>query len=97
MHPKYLLAAALVAGLVVPAAAATPPKKPAPKAYYAEQVVKSQACYAVTFKPNGKTATQIGTDSYPSLAKALAAIKADTSCKPVHHMAKAKTPAKPKG
>lgn len=96
MHPKYLLAAALVAGLVVPAAAATSAKKPIAKVYYAEQVVKSHACYAVTFKPNGKTTTQIGTESYTSLAKTLAAIKADASCKPVH-MAKIKTPPKAKG
>ena len=82
MFHKTLLTAALVAAFAMPAVAATT-AKPAPKAkvYYAEQSVKTKYCYAVTFKPDGKTATVIGTDTYPTLAKALAAIKADTSCK----------------
>ena len=90
MVRRYLVTAALVAAFAVPAAAATMKAK----TYYAEQSVKTQVCYVVTFKPNGKTATMIGTASFTSFALAAAAIKADTSCKaPAGKMT---MPAKPK-
>jgi hypothetical protein len=94
MVRRYLLTAALIAAFAVPASAATMKAK----VYYAEQVVKTQACYVVTFKPNGKTATMIGTDSYKTFALAAAAIKADTSCKvpPMKKPMKPMAPAKPK-
>jgi len=90
VYSRILLTAALAAAFVIPSVEATM-AKPAAKVFYAEQSVKTKACYAVTFKPNGKTATMIGTDSFASLSKALAAIKADADCK-APHMAKAKMP-----
>jgi len=91
MVRRLLVTAGLVAALAVPAFAATTKDatkdtaKETPKAsgktYYAEQSVKTQVCYVVTKKPDGKTATMIGTDSFPSFAKAAAAIKADKTCK----------------
>lgn len=92
MVRRTLLTAALLAAFAVPALA-RPPKA---KTYYAEQSVKTQACYVVSWKPNGKTATVIGTDSYPSMGKAAAAIKADTNCKAPAKVMKTKAPATPK-
>jgi hypothetical protein len=92
MVRKYLVTAALIAAFAVPATAATMKAN----VYYAEQSVKTQACYVVTFKPNGKTATMIGTDSFKTFALAAAAVKADTSCKPPKMKAKPMAPAKPK-
>jgi hypothetical protein len=95
MYPKILLAAALAAAFAMPAVAATSAKtsmKPAAKVYYAEQSVKSKMCYAVTFKPDGKHATMIGTASFPTLKATMAAIKADADCKaPKMAKTKAKT------
>ena len=100
MLRRYLVSAALIAAIAMPAAAFAAAKA---KTYYAEQSVKTQYCYVVTWKPDGKTATQIGTDSFDSFSKAWAAIKADTACKaPVKTASKTTTkttmkpPAKPK-
>lgn len=100
MYRKILLTAALAAAFAMPAVAATSAKttmKPAAKVYYAEQSVKSKMCYAVTFKPDGKHATMIGTASFPTLKATMAAIKADADCKaPKMAKTKAKTKAKAK-
>ena len=89
MLHKYIVAAAVAVAFTMPAVAATKAK-----AYYAEQSVKTKACYVVASKPNGKTATQIGTDSFKTLKDAEAAIKADKDCVPPPM--KPKAPAKPK-
>ncbi len=74
MFRKTLVATAIIATFAVPAFAAT-------KAYYVEQSVKTNRCYIVTHKPNGKTMKEVGTTSYPTKAKASAAMKAATACK----------------
>jgi len=74
---KYV-ALAVIAAVAMPAAAFAAAKA---KTYYAEQSVKTKYCYVVDFKPDGKHATQIGTDSFDTYAKAAAAIKADADCK----------------
>jgi hypothetical protein len=96
MLHRYLLAAAVAVAFVVPATAATAPKPMKTKVYYAEQSVKTKACYVVTTKPNGKTATEIGTDSFKTLKEAAAAIKADKDCVPAPKPMKPKAPMKPK-
>ena len=75
MFRKVLVATAIVAAFAIPAFAAT-------KAYYVEQSVKSHKCYVTSHVPNGKTMKEIGTTSYPTKAKALAAMKAAPECKP---------------
>ena len=78
MLRRYLVTASLIAAVAMPAAAFAAAKA---KTYYAEQSVKTKYCYVVDFKPDGKHATQIGTDSFDTFAKAAAAIKADADCK----------------
>jgi hypothetical protein len=92
MVRRTLLTAAMLAAFAMPALAAAPKAK----TYYAEQSVKTQACYVVPWKPSGMTATMIGTDSYSSMGKAAAAIKADTNCKAPAKVMKTKAPATPK-
>jgi hypothetical protein len=96
------LAAAVALAAAAPSLAATAPKVPH-KAYFVEQSVRSNACYVVAFKPNPKFAREVGSASYGSFWKAVAALKADPSCRPAHHMvmkikakATSKTPPKPK-
>ena len=83
---KTVVAAALVAAFAVPAIAATTTttktmKKTSAATYYVEQSAKTHRCYVVAHKPNGKTMMEIGTSTYPTRAKAMAAMKAATACK----------------
>ena len=80
MLRRHIVTAAVIAAVAMPAVAFAAAATKA-KTYYAEQSVKTKYCYVVTFKPDGKAATQIGTDSFDTFAKAWAAIKADTDCK----------------
>ncbi|HVZ14403.1 MAG TPA: hypothetical protein VG894_08090 [Bauldia sp.] len=89
---KYVTLA-VIAAVAMPAAAFAAAKA---KTYYAEQSIKTKYCYVVDFKPDGKTATEIGTDSFDTLAKASAAIKADADCKTPMKMAAKTTATKPK-
>jgi hypothetical protein len=73
MLRKVIVAAALTAALVAPAFAAT--------TYYVEQNVKTQKCSVTSHKPDGKTFTMVGTDTYKTKADADKAMKADTACK----------------
>ncbi len=83
MFRKALLATAIIAAFAIPAvpvlAATMAPK--AAKAYYVEQSAKTNRCYITTHKPNGKSMKEIGTSSYPTRAKASAAMKAAPECK----------------
>ena len=81
MIRKALIATAIVAAFAVPAFAATKTTKTTTKAYYVEQSVKTNRCYITMHKPNGKTLKEIGTSSYPTRAKAFAAMKAAPQCK----------------
>jgi len=80
MLRRHIVTAAVIGAIAMPAVAFAAATTKA-KTYYAEQSVKTKYCYVVTFKPDGKNATQIGTDSFDTFAKAWAAIKADTDCK----------------
>jgi hypothetical protein len=73
MLRKIVAAAALTTVLVAPAFAAT--------TYYVEQSVKTHKCSVTSHKPNGKTFTMIGTDTYKTKAAATTAMKADAACK----------------
>lgn len=64
-----------------PAFAATAAKKPVMHTYYVGQVVKSKKCEVTTHKPNGKTVTMVGKDTYKTKAAAETALKADAACK----------------
>ena len=75
MFRKALIATAIVATFAVPAFAAA-------SSYYVEQSVKTNRCYVTSHKPNGKTLKEIGTTTYPTQAKAYAAMKAAPECKP---------------
>jgi hypothetical protein len=92
MLSKTLVAAALVAAFAVPAVAATyttpatkttstKAKTTSAASFYVEQSAKTHRCYVVAHKPNGKTMMEIGTTSYPTRTKAMAAMKAATACK----------------
>lgn len=90
MVRNFLVTAAVLAAIAIPSAAPTFAKTaPKAKVFYVEQVVKSKACYVVAFKPHGKKVVDLGTTSYPTLAAAIHAMKADKACAPVkhHHMA----------
>ncbi len=73
MLRKVIVAAALTTALVAPAFAAT--------TYYVEQSVKTHKCLVTSHKPNGKTFTMIGTNSYTTKSAATTAMKADAACK----------------
>ncbi len=73
MLRKVIVAAALTTALVAPAFAAT--------TYYVEQSVKTHKCSVTSHKPNGKTFTMIGKDTYKTKADAEKAMKADAACK----------------
>ncbi len=73
MFRKALIATAIIATFAVPAFAAA-------KTYFVEQSVKTSHCYVTTHQPNGTTMKEIGTTSYPTESKALAAMKAATEC-----------------
>ncbi len=91
---KYMTLA-VIAAVAMPAAAFAAAKA---KTYYAEQSAKTKYCYVVDFKPDGKNATEIGTASFDTFAKAAAAIKADADCTAPAKMAAkttTKAPAKP--
>ena len=86
MFHRTLVAAAVVAAFAIPAVAATTTttktvKKTSAATYYVEQSAKTHRCYVVAHKPNGKTMMEVGTSSYPTRAKAMAAMKAATACK----------------
>ena len=73
MFRKALVATAVVAAFAVPAFAAA-------STFYVEQSVKTNRCYVTAHKPNGTTLKEIGTTSYPTQAKAYAAMKAAPEC-----------------
>ena len=73
MLRKIVVAAALTSALVAPAFAAT--------TYYVEQSAKTHKCSVTAHKPDGKTFTQIGTDTYKTKADASKAMAAATECK----------------
>ena len=73
MIRKVIVAAALTTVLVAPAFAAT--------TYYVEQSAKTHKCSVTTHKPNGKTFTMVGKDTFKTKAAAETAMKADAACK----------------
>ncbi len=73
MLRKVLITAALTTAFVAPAFAAT--------TYYIEQSAKTHKCYVTAHKPNGKTLTQVGTDTYTTKSAALKAMKSAAACK----------------
>ena len=73
MLRKIVAAAALTTVLVAPAFAAT--------TYYVEQSVKTHKCSVTSHKPNGKSFTMIGKDTYKTKSAATAAMKTDAACK----------------
>ncbi len=73
MFRKIVVAAALTTALVAPAFAAT--------TYYVEQNPTTHKCAVTSHKPDGKTFTQIGTDTYKTKADADKAMAAATACK----------------
>ena len=73
MLRKVLITAALATSFVAPAFAAT--------TYYVEQSASTHKCSVTTHKPNGKTFTMVGTDTYKTKADATTAMKADAACK----------------
>ncbi len=73
MIRKIVVAAALTTVLVAPAFAAT--------TYYVEQSAKTHKCSVTTHKPDGKTFSMIGKDTYKTKATADKAMKAATECK----------------
>lgn len=73
MH-KTLLSAAIMAMVIgAPAFAATQ--------YYVAQKPGSHACSVTSAKPDGKSATMVGTKSYKTQAAAAAAMKSASACK----------------
>ena len=73
MLRKVIVAAALTTALVAPAFAAT--------TYYVEQSAKTHKCSVTAHKPNGKTFSMVGKDTYKTKSAATAAMKADAACK----------------
>ena len=73
MLRKLVAAAALTTVLVAPAFAAT--------TYYVEQSVKTHKCSVTSHKPNGKTFSMVGTDTFKTKAAATTAMNADAACK----------------
>ena len=68
---KYLIAGLLVAGFVTPAFAA---------GFYVAQNNTSHKCSVVAKKPDGKTMTMLGTDSFKTKTEAMTAMKGMTEC-----------------
>jgi hypothetical protein len=69
---KFALMIAIAIAVAAPASAAT---------YYVAQSAKTKHCLVTMRKPNGKTMTQVGTDTYSTRKDATAAMKAATECK----------------
>jgi hypothetical protein len=67
---KYLIAGLLVAGLVTPAFAAA--------SYYVAQNNSTHKCSIVSKKPDGKTLSMLGTDSFKTKSAAEVALKGMT-------------------
>lgn len=74
MIRRYLLAAALAAGVATPALAATH--------HYVVHSAKQDTCKIVQKKPKGKTWVVVGATSYKTKAEAEAAMKAAPECQP---------------
>jgi hypothetical protein len=73
MIAKFVAAGALVAVMSVPAFAAT--------TYYVASNVKTHKCEVTSKKPDGKTWSMVGTDTFKTKADATKAMKADADCK----------------
>ncbi len=73
MFRKIVVAAALTTAFVAPAFAAT--------SYYVEQNATTHKCSVTSHKPDGKSFTMIGTDTYKTKSAAETALKAASACK----------------
>ena len=71
MSGKYLILGALIASLAAPASAGT---------YYVAVSSKTKNCMVTTKKPNGKTATLVGADTYKTKKGAQTAMKSASDC-----------------
>lgn len=74
MIRRYLVAAALAAGLATPALAATH--------YYVVHSMQDDTCNVVEKKPKDKTWAMVGTSSYKTKDAADAAVDAAPECQP---------------
>jgi hypothetical protein len=69
---KYVVAGLLIAGMTTPALAAE---------YYVAQNTSSHKCTIVSHKPDGKSLTMLGSESFKTRSAAENALKSMSECK----------------